>query len=163
MNYVQLKKCEIVHSCDIYAFHNAFSIQHKLTGIIFRRLCHTESYWIPFEHTCILLNVLSSPAPPTNVSISQLPARPLEGEKVTLSCLGHGHLPISSYRWYRVFGEQSVLLREDSGSVSLSVTRDMGQFRCSALNEMGEWSSDTTPVNIEGMYHYAIDVSVTIL
>eukprot|EP00063_Salmo_salar_P046552 XP_014021387.1 PREDICTED: myelin-associated glycoprotein-like isoform X1 [Salmo salar] len=96
----------------------------------------------------LLLSVFVK-APPTNVSISQLPARPLEGEKVTLSCLGHSHLPISSYRWYRVFGEQSVLLREDSGSLSLSVTRDVGRFRCSALNEMGECSSDTMAVNVE--------------
>uniref|UniRef100_A0A4W5NT52 Lens fiber membrane intrinsic protein n=1 Tax=Hucho hucho TaxID=62062 RepID=A0A4W5NT52_9TELE len=101
-----------------------------------------------YGHDKLLLSVFVK-APPTNVSISQLPARPLEGEKVTLSCLGHGHLPFNSYRWYRVFGEQSVLLKEDSGSLSLYVTRDVGQFRCSALNEMGECSSDTIHVNVE--------------
>lgn len=160
MNYVQLNKLEIVHSFVTFMLSTTLFL---LNTNVLEDYVTVRAIGYIFNIPVFSYIFLSSSAPPTNVSISQLPARPLEGEKVTLSCLGHSHLPISSYRWYRVFGEQSVLLREDSGSLSLSVTRDVGRFRCSALNEMGECSSDTMAVNVECMYHYAINVFVTIL
>ncbi|KAL0984784.1 hypothetical protein UPYG_G00146850 [Umbra pygmaea] len=131
----------------------ALKQKHAVTGIWAAQDTHKN-----MSVTCLVSNThghdehllsVVVKARPINVSISQLPTSPLEGETVTLSCLEVSYPPVISYRWYSVFGDRAFLLKGNSDSLSLSVTRDVGQVRCCAVNDMGETSSATTTVNVE--------------
>ncbi|XP_029115946.1 myelin-associated glycoprotein-like [Scleropages formosus] len=95
----------------------------------------------------VALIVTSSPS---NVSVTQHPGRPLEGQPVNLSCLSQSYPPAKSYRWYRVQRGHMVQQEGESQNLYLAkVSRDTGYYSCSARNDFGEASSKIRLINIE--------------
>ncbi|KAJ8289192.1 hypothetical protein COCON_G00018510 [Conger conger] len=91
---------------------------------------------------------------PANVTVTQSPARQLEGAGVTLTCTGQGSPPVSGYRWFQGPEGQEASLEGGSRDLRVAaVTRDSGPYRCSARNEVGEASSPVTGLNVEYAPH----------
>uniref|UniRef100_A0AAV2MBJ4 Ig-like domain-containing protein n=1 Tax=Knipowitschia caucasica TaxID=637954 RepID=A0AAV2MBJ4_KNICA len=95
----------------------------------------------------LLLNVTF---PPKNTRVVVFPPRDIrEGSSVNLSCSSQANPPATRFTWYRIQGDQALVLGSVQNLTLPSVrAHNSGQYYCSAWNPLGYQTSPFTALTI---------------